>query len=118
MQVVFMRQGQVWNDDPDLLQPIFCFEPIGAREPALRFLSGFLSDPLPTLVGVVSDDTILGEWLEKGADSGFQMLWECQGSGLKKWQRAKDLKRAYHDSEAIRVCASRPSQPGSIKPRL
>jgi hypothetical protein len=118
MQVVFMRQGQCWDEDPSLRKPIFRFEPIGARDPALKFLIGFPPDPLPTLVGLASDDTILGEWIEESRDSGFETLWECEGSGLKKWQRAKDLKGAYHDSEAIGACASRPSQPGSIKPRL
>lgn len=118
MQVVFMRQAQYWGDDPILRKRIFRFEPIGSRDAALRFLAGSPSDPLPTLVGVIADDAILGKWLEAGAEKGFYELWECVGSGIKKWQTAKELKRTYDDSDAIRTCVSSSPPPTSKRARL
>lgn len=118
MQVVFMRQAQCWSDSPSLREPIFRFEPIRSRNAALQFLTGGPSDPLPTLVGMIGDDAILEEWLEAGAALGFQKLWECEGSGLGKWQRAKELKGIFEDAHAIRECISNPVGRASKKPRL
>lgn len=121
MQVVSMRQGQIWNYDPELRETIVRFEPIRSRDAALEFLAGGPSDPLPTLVGLIGDDAELEQWHRVDAKEGFEELWECEGSsGLKKWQRAKDIKRAceaHQESNALRECLASPSPLRLRRPR-
>lgn len=117
MHVVFMRQSHYWHEDPDLRPLIYRFEPIRGRDAAMSFLTG-PNDPFPTIVGVIDNDTPLGEWLEAGAEIGFQELWECVGSGMGQWQRAKDIKRAYETAHVIRECIANPSLHATKKVRL
>jgi hypothetical protein len=122
MQVVFMRQSQIWNDDPDLRETIIRFEPIRSRDAALEFLAGGPSDPLPTLVGLIGEDAELEQWHRTDAKEGFEELWECAGSsGLKQWRHAKEIKRAYEahqESNALRECLASPSPVRKRKPGL
>ncbi len=113
MRMVFMRQAQYWNEDPALRDPLYRFEPIASRAAALKFLAAAPSDPLPTLVGLVSNEAVLEEWLEAGAEKSFHEVWECQGNGAKDWKRATELNRAYEESRAIRDAV--PSPPSASR---